>query len=183
MVRDRLRVRKGGQHIVKKPVSFGQCGPFAPGIDRQHERRLVGGEGEGLCGHLRDVAVVDVDFWLVTVQQTGGFSGGEVEIGRFVDRAELLRREVGQDKLRRVVKLVEHHVARADARGKQSVRQPVRVSVQRGIRPRPAGGRVDHGRLFAEAAHIAQKAGHPGEAPLEDGAERGYIVGFVHVHS
>ena len=97
--------------------------------------------------------------------------------------AELLRREVGQDKLRRVVKLVEHHVARADARGKQSVRQPVRVSVQRGIRPRPAGGRVDHGRLFAEAAHIAQKAGDPGEAPLEDGAERGYIIGFVHVHS
>ena len=89
----------------------------------------------------RDVAVVDVDFWPVTVEQAGSFSGGEVEIGRFVDRAELLRRKVGQDKLRRVVKLVEHHVARADARGMQSVRQPVRIAVQRGIRPRPAGGR------------------------------------------
>ena len=164
-------------------MSFGQRGALTPGVDRQHQRRLMGGEGEGLCGHLCDVAVVDVDFWLVTVQQTGGFSGGEVEIGRFVDRAELLRRKVGQDKLRRVVKLVEHHVARADARRLQGVRQPVRIAVQRGIRPRPAGGQVDHGRLFAEAAHIAQKAGDPGEAPLEDGAERGYIIGFVHVHS
>ncbi len=85
---------KAASTSSKKRCPSGSAGRSPPGIDRQHQRRLMGGEGEGLCGHLCDVAVVDVDLGPVAVDQAGSFSGGEVEIGRFVDRAELLRRKV-----------------------------------------------------------------------------------------
>ena len=97
-----------------------------------------------------------------------------------VDRAQLLRREIAEDELRRVIQLVQNHIARADTAGVQGVCQPVAVAVELRIAPAPACNGVDHRGLVREAANIAKKAVHPGKAPLKDGLKPGFIIGVVH---
>ena len=88
-----------------------------------------------------------------------------------------MRRQIAENKLRRIEQGEHDNIVLADAVRAQRMRQTVGFGVQFAVGPAAAGMRVKECRSAAETRNIAQKTVQIGETGFKCVAEHGNIIG------
>ena len=98
-------------------------------------------------------------------------------VDRTRDRTNLVRRQIAENKLRRIEQGEHDNIVLADAVRAQRMRQTVGFGVQFAVGPAAAGTRIKERRSAAETRNIAQKTVQIGETGFKCVAEHGNIIG------
>ncbi len=171
----RVRLRAVPNVFGKRNMAF-RRGSVALQVGHDDAARLVLRHRERPLRHLPDFRVVDVDRRPAVVEDERRFPGRQPEVDRAVDHPDLLRRQVAQHELGGIEKLVDDDVVLAHIVLHQRVRQPVRLAVQLGVRPRPIAQRTGQRRTVREPVHVAQKPVQVREFVLERVLEHANVV-------
>ena len=161
-------------------MSLGQVKFFACCVDGDNHLGLVFAERQRLERGFNNFGVVEIDLCLVVGHDLGGFTRGEIEVDGVADGAELLRRDIAEQKLRRVIELEHHDVRLLHAVLLHGVGKTVAVGVKLRIGPLLFFYRRNNSGLVAKAAHIAHKAVQPGEFRFKGFLKHGVVIGVSH---
>ena len=172
------------RHIV--PVSGMAGGQRRFGLaGHQDDLRPVAAQFQRLAGQRAELGVVDKNSGAAVVNDLRDLSPALAVIHRAGNGADLVGRQVAENKLRRVEQGKHHHVVFPHAVRPQCVCQAVGLGIQLPVVPAPAGQRVKQRRPAAKAGYIAQKAVQIGKPRLEGIAEHSHVISklVLQIHS
>ena len=132
---------------------------------------------ERTAGQLAELGVVDESLGRAVINDECNLACALPVVDRTRDRTNLVRRQIAENKLRRIEQGEHDNIVLADAVCAQRMRQTVGFGVQFAVGPAAAGMRVKECRSAAETRNIAQKTVQIGETGFKCVAEHGNIIG------
>ena len=145
--------------------------------DNDLDSRLALAQVERTAGQLAELGVVDESFGRAVINDECNLACALPVVDRTRDRTNLVRRQIAENKLRRIEQGEHDNIVLADAVRAQRLRQTVGFGVQFAVGPAAAGMRVKECRSAAETRNIAQKTVQIGETGFKCVAEHGNIIG------
>ena len=139
--------------------------------------RLALAQVERTAGQLAVLGVLDESLGRAVFNDECNLACALPVVDRTRDRTNLVRRQIAENKLRRIEQCEHDNIVLADAVRAQRMSKTVGLGVQFAVGPAAAGTRVKECRSAAETRNIAQKTVQIGETGFKCVAEHGNIIG------